>query len=221
MDKRKNYYLVIDTETANTIEQPIVFDIGGAVIDKKGNVYETFSFIVKEVFYEMPNLMETCYYQSKLPAYREQITEGSRLVKSFYEVRKHIHNLCEKYDLKAIMAHNANFDYRSCTTTQRYITKSKYRWFYPFNVEIWDTLKMANDTIVKQKSYIKFCEDNGYMTKHKIPRPKATAEILYRYITGNKDFIESHTALEDVMIEKDIFVQCERQHKKMKRKIRD
>lgn len=218
MDKRKNYYLVIDTETANTIEQPIVFDIGGAVIDKKGNVYETFSFIIKEVFYGMPDLMKTCYYQSKLPAYREQITEGSRLVKSLYEVRKHIHNLCEKYNLKAIMAHNANFDYRSCTTTQRYITKSKYRWFYPFNVEIWDTLKMANDTIVKQKSYIKFCKDNGYMTKHRIPRPKATAEILYRYITGNKDFIESHTALEDVMIEKDIFVQCERQHKKMRKK---
>ena len=80
---------------------------------------------------------------------------------------------------------------------------------------------MATDTIVKQKSYIKFCEENGYMTKHKNPKPRATAEILYRYITGNNDFEESHTALEDVLIEKDIFVQCERQHKKMRRKIKD
>ena len=125
MDKRKNYYLVIDTETANTLEQPIVFDIGGAIIDKKGNVYETFSFIVNEVFNEMPDLMESCYYQAKLPTYREQIAEGSRLVKSFYEVRKHLHDLCTEYEVKAIMAHNANFDYRSCTTTQRYLTKSK------------------------------------------------------------------------------------------------
>ena len=221
MDKRKNYYLVIDTETANTIEQPIVFDEGGAVIDKKGNVYEKFSFIVDEIFNEMPDLMESCYYQAKLPAYREQIAEGTRIVKSYYEIRKHIHDLCKKYDIKAIIAHNANFDYRSCTITQRYITKSKYRWFFPYDIEIWDTLKMANDTIVKQKSYIRFCEENGYMTKHKVPKPRATAEILYRYITGNNDFEESHTALEDVLIEKDIFVQCLKQHKKMRKKIRE
>ena len=35
-----------------------------------------------------------------------------------------------------------------------------------------------------------------------------TAEILYRYLTRNNDFIESHTGLEDVMIEKEIFVEC-------------
>lgn len=221
MDKRKNYYLVIDTETANTIEQPIVFDKGGAIIDKKGNVYETFSFIVDEVFNGMPELMESCYYHSKLPMYRKQIAEGSRIVKSYYKIRKHMHDLCKKYNVKAIIAHNANFDYRSCTITQRYLTKSKYRWYFPYDIEIWDTLKMANDTIVKQKSYIRFCEENGYMTKHKNPKPRATAEILYRYITGNNDFEESHTALEDVLIEKDIFVQCLKQHKKMRKKIRE
>ncbi len=37
-DRRKSYYLTIDTETANNLDNPIVFDIGGAVHDKKGNV---------------------------------------------------------------------------------------------------------------------------------------------------------------------------------------
>ena len=49
-------------------------------------------------------------------------------------------------------------------------------------------------------------------------RPQATAEILYRYISGDDDFIESHTGLEDVMIEKEIFVHCMRQHKPMRKK---
>lgn len=56
------------------------------------------------------------------------------------------------------------------------------------------------------------------MTRHKRPRPQEKAEVIYRYLTGNIDFIESHTGLEDVMIEKEIFAHCNRQHKKMRRK---
>jgi len=45
----------------------------------------------------------------------------------------------------------------------------------------------------------------------------ATAEIIYRYITGNNTFEERHTGLSDVMIEKDIFAKCLAQHKKMRK----
>lgn len=216
-DRRKSYYLTIDTETANNLDNPIVFDIGGAVHDKKGNVLETFSFIIKEVFYEMPELMRECFYLAKIPQYNAQIYRGERKVVSFYEAKKHIDELCEKYHIKAIIAHNARFDYRATTTTQRYITKSKYRYFLPYSVEIWDTLKMAQDTICKQKSYIAWCVEHNYTKKNGVPR--ATAEILYRYITGNNDFSESHTGLEDVLIEKEIFAHCMKQHKKMRKNV--
>ena len=215
IDKRRSYFLTIDTETANNIDNPFVFDIGGAIHDKQGNVMETFSFIVKEVFYGMPDLMAECFYQSKLPMYRTQIEQGFRQVKSWNEIRTHIHKLCDKYSVKAIIAHNMRFDYRSTNTTQRYLTYSKYRYFFPKDIPLWDTLSMARDTIVKQKTYIRFCENNGYCTKN--GKPRATAEILYRYITNDVDFTESHTGLEDVLIEKEIFVKCIRQHKKMKR----
>ena len=39
----------------------------------------------------------------------------------------------------------------------------------------------------------------------KTNQPKLTAEIIYRYITNDSDFIEQHTGLEDVLIEKEIF----------------
>ena len=215
IDKRRSYFLTIDTETANNMDNPFVFDIGGAIHDKQGNVMETFSFIVKEVFYGMPDLMAECFYQSKLPMYRVQIEQGFRQVKSWYEIRTHIHKLCDKYSVKAIIAHNMRFDYRSTNTTQRYLTYSRYRYFFPKDIPLWDTLSMARDTIVKQKTYIRFCENNGYCTKN--GKPRATAEILYRYITNDVNFTESHTGLEDVLIEKEIFVKCIRQHKKMKR----
>ena len=216
-DRRKTYYLTIDTETANNLDNPIVFDIGGAVHDKKGKVLETFSFIIKEVFYEMPELMQECFYLAKIPQYNAQIYKGERKVVSLYEAKTHIDELGEKYHIKAIIAHNARFDYRATTITQRYITKSKYRYFLPYGIEIWDTLKMAQDTICKQKSYIKWCIEHNYTKKNGAPR--ATAEILYKYITGNNDFVESHTGLEDVLIEKEIFAHCMKQHKKMRKNV--
>ena len=78
MDKRKNYYLTIDTETANTFDDPLVYDLGGCIHDKKGNVYETFSFVVYETYCEMKDLMQTAYYASKLPQYETDIENGSR-----------------------------------------------------------------------------------------------------------------------------------------------
>ena len=49
------------------------------------------------------------------------------------------------------------------------------------------------------------------------PQARATAEILHRYLTGDNAFAESHTGLEDVLIEKDILAHCFRQHKKMRK----
>jgi hypothetical protein len=50
-------------------------------------------------------------------------------------------------------------------------------------------------------------------------QPRKTAEILYRYISGNIDFDESHTGLEDVLIEVQILAYCYRQHKAMPHKV--
>jgi hypothetical protein len=57
------------------------------------------------------------------------------------------------------------------------------------------------------------------MTKHKTPRPQVKAEVLYKYITGDNDFIESHTALEDVLIEKEILAYCFNKHQKMRKEL--
>ena len=215
IDKRKNYYIVFDTETANGLDDPIVYDIGGAVVDKKGNVYETFSFVIFEVFCEMKDLMKSAYYAEKIPMYEKQIANGERKIVRYSTAKKYINELTRKYNVKAMVAHNARFDYRSTTKTQRYLTKSKYRWFIPYGVELWDTMKMANDTICKQVHYKEWCYTNGYMTKN--GRVRKTAEILYRYISGRHGFIEEHTGLADVMIEKEIFAHCIRQHKPMRR----
>lgn len=123
----------------------------------------------------------------------------------------------KEFNVKEIYAHNARFDWASLTNTERWLTKSKYRYFFPYGVTICDTLKMARQVVAKTPSYRAFCENNGFMTKNNQVQLKA--ETLYRYITGNVDFVESHTGLEDVMIEKDIMTYCFKKHKKMNRKL--
>ena len=216
MDRRKTYYLTIDTETCNSLDEPIVYDIGGCIHDRRGNVEETFSFVIYETFVGMSDVMASAYYANKIENYREDLRAGLRTMVRFATAKAYIKALCEKYNVRAIIAHNMPFDYKATAITQRYLTKSKYRYFLPYGIELWDTMKMANDTICKEWGYRTWCEMNGYLTKR--GQVRKTAEILYRYITGNNDFVESHTGLEDVMIEKEIFVACVDKHKKMRRK---
>lgn len=217
MDKRISYYMVLDTETANSMDDPMMYDIGGAIVDKRGRVYESFSFVIYDVFCADRALFDTAYYAVKRPMYEAQIAHGERRIVGIYTARRHVRALCEKWNVKAIIAHNARFDYKSTNTTLRYLTKSKARYFLPYGIPVWDTLKMAQDTICQQPTYKRWCARNGYLQKN--GRPRATAEILYRYITLDNDFIESHTGLEDVLIEKEIFVRCVAQHKKMRKSV--
>lgn len=223
IDRRRSYYLMIDTETCNGytddngkthLEDSLVYDVGIAVIDKKGHIYESYSYTLADIFLNMLPQMRTCYYKEKLPQYWEEMWEGTRLCRSLWDIKRDIKALCDKYDIKAIVAHNARFDVNALNNTIRYVECSKYRYFLPYGVPIWDTLKMSK-VIANQKSYRRFCEENGYMTNHKTPRPKMTAEVLYRYISGDNDFEERHTGLEDVKIESQIFAYCMKQHKKM------
>ena len=226
-DKRKNYYLMLDTETCNgqlidnklNLNDSLVYDIGVAVVDKKGNVYDKDSLVVSDIFFGYNDLMQTCYYADKLPDYFKKIKSRERKIVNVWEARDRIINLLENWECKAIVAHNAGFDYRALNTTLRYLTKSKYRYFIPKKWEWYDTLKMANDVILTMPTYRQFCQQNNFMTNHKKPRPRATAEILYRFLSSDLYFEEEHQGLDDVMIEKEIFSYCLRKHKKMRKKL--
>lgn len=227
MDRRISYKIVLDTETCPidkdfdgvSAQNMFVYDCGWAVVDKRGTVYKTRSFVNADIFLNEKLLMNSAYYAKKIPKYWENIKNGTRILTSFYNIRKALLEDIAEYEVKEIFAHNMRFDYGTLNVTQRWLTKSKFRYFFPKEVEICDTLKMARDVILKMPTYVRFCEENGFMTSHKTPRPKTSAEVLYRFITNDVDFIESHTGLEDVMIEKEILAYCYKQHKKMRKKL--
>ena len=217
--------MVFDTEVCNCpkidgqldVENGQFYDLGLQIVDKEGFVYDEKSIINRDVFFGMPQAMQEAYFADKIPQYLVDIRNGKYIILNTWEIYKLIRQLCAEYDIKACVAHNARFDLKVTNATLRYQTKSMRRWFFPYGIPIWDTMKMANDTICKQKRYIEFCKENGYMTNHATPQVRKTAEILWRYLTDDLSFEESHTGLADVTIEAQIFAECIRQHKAMER----
>ena len=225
IDRRINYKLVLDTETCpldKTVEEVspynmFTYDIGWAVVDKRGNVYRTRSYIVADIFFHEDELMNSAYYANKIPRYMEDIKSGKRIVARWATILSRMREDMELFGIKEVYAHNMRFDYGTTVTTQRWLTKSKYRYVFPQGTEICDTLKMARDVIGKMPTYRMFCEQYGLLTKN--GRLSMTAENLYRFIINDPEYVEEHTALEDVMIEKEILAYCYKQHKKMSRKL--
>lgn len=225
MDRRISYKIVIDTETApcdKTLDEVLssnmlVYDIGWAVVDKRGTVYQARSYVNADVFLDERELMKSAYYADKVPKYWEDIKAGRRILTTFYNIRKTLLEDIFLWEITEIYAHNMRFDYGALNNTERWLTKSKYRYFFPKDIVICDTLKMARDVIANTPTYIAFCQENGYLTKN--GRVQTKAETLYRYITQDTDFVESHTGLEDVMIEKEIMAYCYRKHKKMRKEL--
>ena len=227
IDRRHIYGIMLDTETANTIQEEkgidtrfvLPYDIGFAIIDTYGRVYETHSFVNSDIFSREKELMKSAYYAKKIAQYEVEILLGKRKLANTYTIRQFILSKIKEYNIKFVCAHNARFDYTSMNNIIRWETKSKIRYFFPYGIEWWDTLRMAREVVAKTPTYRAFCEKHGFMTKHKTPQVQVTAEVLYRYITNNPTFKEEHTGLEDVLIEVEIFKYCRRKHQKMEKRL--
>ena len=224
IDHRHHYVLVLDTETANTIADEfgnldmtnvLMYDCGWSVVDTHEGVYVERSYVNRDVFCEERELMQSAYYAKKIPQYVAEIQAGKRIMASAYEIRQQMLADMELFGICEVVAHNARFDVNALNTTLRYLTKSKYRYWFPYGTIFWDTMKMARDVIHKMPTYRAFCEENDLLTKN--GRLSTTAENLYRFIIDDVDFIESHTGLEDVQIEREIMFYCYRQHKPMRK----
>lgn len=219
----KHYFLVLDVETANSVNEPLVYDVGFAICDRKGNVYLEESYAISEIFfderkiYHNSQLMDTAYYAEKLPQYWNGMKKGDWKIASLLTVRKRILELIKEYNIKAVCAYNANFDVNALNQSIRYITKSNVRYFFPYGTEIYCIWHMACQVLFTQKTYCKVANRENWESEK--GNVLTNAEVAWRYMTKIYDFEESHTGLADVRIECQIMAKCFAQHKKMNRNI--
>lgn len=214
--------LVIDTETAPMRKVPmymmaansLVYDMGGVVRDTKtGEIVHSFSFIIADTFYNNA-MMQSAYYASKLPQYHEGVAKGLWTSVSFKYAYDYIHTIIVNYGIKTVWAYNAQFDITTLDNTINHYSNGWVTKFFPAHIVIKDIWARCSN-ITGTKKYVSYCIDNGYLTDK--GNPKTSAEIVYRYLTQNHDFIEAHTALNDAEIEAFILT-CAQKNKKKAQK---
>ena len=79
MNKKKKY-LILDVETANMVEDPLVYDIGFAIADNTGKIYEAYSFVISDIFFDMADIMKTAYYAKTI----KEFLSCMRILNKFY-----------------------------------------------------------------------------------------------------------------------------------------
>ena len=192
--------IVLDTETLGVFDAR-VYNLGYVVADlADGKVIKARDYLNREI-YDNENLMKTAYYYNKKPLYEKKLADGKCKKMNWAYILRILKRDMNKYGVDGIYAYNSRFDTRSIAVTcERSGVKTN-----PTADGIIDIWKgMTDPRITQSPEYIEFCRRNGFMTKHKKPRPQAKAETVFRFLTGQTDYQEEHTALADSLIELEI-----------------
>jgi len=120
------------------------------------------------------------------------------------EFKEAIQELVNGY--KVISAYNINFDYRELKYHRIKFPEKQKR------VCLWGSFVSA---YVNHK-YVKYCHDNQYVSEK--GNILTNAEVAYRYISGDDDYIHQHTALSDCHSELEIWNAIKKRKQKLESK---
>lgn len=204
----KVYYRYLTNRT----QLQLIFDFGYTIADKQGNIFIKRNYLVKEIFTDM-KLMRNAYYFEKYPMYLEMLNNNEVKLAPWSTIITQLEKDMLDYNIHEAYAFNIAFDKTALCNTHRIITGRQFL-FWDFNGTKANCLwGMCAETIMSTKGFIRTALEQNWLTES--GNIKTNAEVGYRYLTSCYDFEESHTALDDAIIETLIMARCFKSHKKM------
>ena len=196
MKNVKTTIAIIDTETASLTGD--VFDFGMVITNKKGEIIAKYEAIVKEVFNNLAVMKKAFYFNKVDSFYRPNIRCGRMDVKPWAVICKEVNKLFKIYNVDTIAAYNLAFDRRVIIQTGK-----AYGGYMAINdKKMLDLWRVSCETLLQQKTYKKLAVEMGWVSP--AGNIKTSAEVAYRYGLGAWEFEESHTALDDALIETEL-----------------
>lgn len=219
------------------IAKPLIYDLGWQVIDRQGRVYAQKHFLISEIFsvpsifntayyaskrpyyIEMlkdgkitlvdwntasAEMLADIEYCEAVGAYNSMFdfkkaipfTElyiNKLYSNDFYEWEKEQNKFCELLVFGRENNNKRDFD------GDNFIFRNKK---YP----LFDLWSLSCEHLLNNDDYKRMCIDEKWTTTSG-KYFKTSAETAYRFISGNLEFDEAHTALEDVIIESKLFAE--------------
>lgn len=198
----RNNILLLDTETTGDFGQPLVHDFGYIIIDLKFNVLIKRRFMVEQVRRCRWALDYSEFYRSKAYLYDKEIEDGFKPM-LWGDIMAVFKRDLKRYHVKCISAYNVAFDFKALNFTNRFLADNDPLFSKLLDSKKWLCIwNLACETILNEPSYKKWVDDNDLRSQ--AGNYPTNAETVYKYLTRNMSFEEEHTALADVLIEKDI-----------------
>lgn len=192
--------IVFDTETVS-LEKPFCYNIGYTIVEvESGKKLLKRDYVVEQVWHN-PMLFITAYYADKRDIYVKAMRSRKTLMAKYGYICQTMIRDFIKFDVVGAYAYNSPFDDK--------VFAYNSDWFKcnnPFdNLPIFDIRGYVHHFMIDD-NFKAFCEEHGYFTDS--GNYSTTAETVYRYLTGNTEFVEDHTALSDSEIEAEILLEC-------------
>jgi len=210
--KKQKYLLFVDTETIGSLyvnESVLPFEIGIKVFDLENvKVVKEKSYLVRK-FFNNKYIMLSTFSATKYPKYMEILESDKRYKNcSVNDIMQDLNKIINRYNIKIMVAHNGTFDKQAIARLSEEFGIDNYMQ----KLDLLDTMEISK-IITFSNEYAKFCLDNqerlnnlnesAFITNS--GRVRTTAQAIYCFISGNPQFEEAHTALEDIDIEIEIF----------------
>jgi len=210
--KEKRFF-VCDTETTGLGSKAIVFDFAYVITNRKGKIFCERTFLVSEILTN-PRLMLGALFNKDWRAmfggkifslYIPNIADHTfRLVK-WRDILQQMREDILTYDVDVFCAYNISFDLGALNKTHRMLTEKNINLS---RLTLLDLYLFSTSTLLNSQLYHDFAykhgSEKGFITDANNVR--TTAEKTYAFLTGNPDFVESHTALADAQIEVEILL---------------
>lgn len=225
-----------DSRKDIAIAKPLIYDFAWRIVDKLGRVYAERNFLITEIF-SVPDIFNTAYYAEKRPLYIEMLEKGETSLVSWREATKIFEEdlslvsavgaYNSMFDFKKAIPftetyinklYSTNFyswlkgQEKSCDTIvygRKYNNKNfdgENFVFRNYTIPLFDIWGMACVHLLNNDYYREKCAENNWYTASG-KYYKTSAETAYRFVMGNDDFIEAHTALDDAIIETLLFAE--------------
>lgn len=193
--------IVFDTETTS-LNKPYCYNIGLTVFDttNKTTLLEK-DWVVEQVWHNLP-LFESAYYAEKRKLYVSRLKGRTCKMSKWGNIMRSISAIVKNYDIQYVFAYNSSFDERVMEFNSDW-----YRTSNPFDtLPIIDIMGYVHKSIAFTNDFQKWCEESQSFTDS--GNYSCTAENIYRYLLGDREFVEEHTALADSQIELEILLEC-------------
>lgn len=219
-----------------SIAKPLIYDIGWRIIDTKGYVYSQHSFLVQETFFVPNVFNTAYYkekrplYMEKFKAGTIGAKNWNEIIDIFEQDLKHVDIVLaynSMFDFKkAIQFTERYIDalyspfYNEWEGSQKRICKNilkNKKWeneneFDQYHFELRGKSYLLGDIWgdvctqrINNDKYRRYCLEKKQLTNSGLFF-KSSAETVFAYMFKDEGFTESHTAIEDAIIESDILV---------------